>query len=187
MFNYYFRLAITFSFATLATFPLAGYSQNIPQLRNAIVAQQKFGAITYSQLVIGGIRLEMSEAETRRILGKPLRVKTWDSPAIGKARTLEYRGLKVDLLEDARPGKRGKFYVYQVTSNSREFATLDRVRVGDSRQKVIQIYGKPARENNEGNIVSLIYSDDSKGFPAALVVIIKNGRVTEITCLLPVT
>jgi hypothetical protein len=180
----YGSLAIALGLVSLITFPVAAYSQNSQPSQSFIVANnQSTPQISYARLGIGGINLSMTEAQVRQKLGRPRRVENWNSPAVGKGRTLTYPNLIVRLVEDGRPGKQGNFSVYDVSTTSRQSATVDGVRVGDSRGKVINTYGQPTEERKEGNAVYLVYNISFNDFPTAFIFKLQNGRVTEMRCL----
>jgi hypothetical protein len=116
----------------------------------------------------------------RRILGKPQRVVNQDSPAIGKIRTLKYREISVDLAEDVN--KKGSYYVYKISTKSPKIRTLDGVRVGDNRIRVIKTYGQ-ASEGKNGKVNFLSYEGDLNDSPSVFLFTIDNGKVTEISCM----
>ncbi|HAO10776.1 MAG TPA: hypothetical protein DCQ51_06295 [Planktothrix sp. UBA8407] len=129
---------------------------------------------------IGGVRLGMSVEAAKRKLGKPQRDETKPAgPAIGgKIRTLTYQGLTVAAWE-------GKVYLMSTTNP--KFTTIDGVKVGDSKQKVIKTYGFGS-QSVEGNVTRwlvsvvepLIYSNDQKA--SNLIFELRGDRVQKIIC-----
>ncbi len=95
----------------------------------------------------------MSEAQVRKILGKPVKVENGFIAAIGKVRTLKYAGITVDLDEGAKPGN---FTVYQIKATSSKYSTIDGVKVGDRQSKVIRTYGK-TEISQDGKVTNLNY------------------------------
>jgi hypothetical protein len=166
----------------IATFilSLTSYTQipvNAKSPANYQISQnvQQSGKITLENLGIGGIKLSMSEAEVRKILGKPVKVENADSPAIGKVRTLKYPGISVDLAEDFQSNK---FTVYQIKATSSKYSTIDGVKVGDRRSKVIRTYGN-TDAYKDGNTTHLSYSIETPS-PAGLNFTVEKGKITEI-------
>jgi hypothetical protein len=129
--------------------------------------------IPYNRLIIGGISLDMSENNVRKILGKPLTTKNGYEAVAGKTRTLQYTGLTVKLLEDVKPT--GKFFVYEITTTSPKYPTVDGVKVGDNLAKVTRIYGKPESSSS----TNLSYAVDNSS-PTYFNFTSKNGKVTKI-------
>ncbi|HIK06184.1 MAG TPA: hypothetical protein IGS40_15950 [Trichormus sp. M33_DOE_039] len=138
---------------------------------------QQSRSITTKSLGVGGIKLSMSEAQVRKILGRPVKVENTFMPAIGNVRTLKYTGITVDLAEDVKPGK---FTVYQIKVTSSKYATVDGIKVGDNQSKVVRIYGNPATIQN-GRLTNLSYGMDEPS-PAGLNFSLRNNKVTEILC-----
>ncbi|BAY24440.1 hypothetical protein NIES2100_42350 [Calothrix sp. NIES-2100] len=134
-------------------------------------------AITIERLGIGGIKLDMPEAQVINILGNPVNVENQFMPAIGKVRTLKYAGITVDLAENAQGNN---FTVYQIKATAAQYATLDGVKVGDILSTVMKTYGN-TDVNKEENLTRLNYSIETPS-PAGLNFMVDNGKVTEILC-----
>lgn len=139
--------------------------------------QNKLTEITIERLGIGGVKLSMSEAQVRRILGKPTKVENDFVPAIGKIRTLKYTGITVDLAEDAQPNK---FTVYQIKTTSSKYSTIDKVKIGDTQSKVIRTYGK-TEITQDGKFTNLNYIVE-KPSPGGLSFTLEKGKLTQIFC-----
>ncbi|GJD17054.1 hypothetical protein RIVM261_020100 [Rivularia sp. IAM M-261] len=140
----------------------------------------KASLIPHVKAKLGGISLSMTEAQVRKILGKPKSVKNEDSPAVGKLRYLQYQDISVGLVEDG--DNSNKFSVYRFSTRNRKYVTPGGIRVGDNRAKVIKAYGQvsPQQEGQKGY---LSYQIDLKDIPAAFIFEIEAGRVTEISCI----
>ncbi|OUL24992.1 hypothetical protein BV372_28280 [Nostoc sp. T09] len=171
--------AIPFAIATIII-PLTSYSP----INATITADYQLSqnpnqsrGITTESLGIGGIKLSMSEAQVRKILGKPVKVENGFMPAIGKVRTLKYAGIIVDLDEGVQLGN---FTVYQIKANSSKYSTIHGVKVGDRQSKVLRTYGK-VETYQEGNVTNLGYQIEDPS-PAGLNFTLKNGKVMEIFC-----
>ncbi|MEA5572828.1 hypothetical protein [Calothrix sp. UHCC 0171] len=171
-------IAIIIPFASSIHSPVSANS-NIASRREYQISQsvKQSPGITYKRIGVGGIKLSMSEAQVRKILGKPVKVENGFLGVIGKVRTLKYRGITVDLGEDAKPGS---FSVYQIKVTSSKYATIDGIKVGDRQSQVLKTYGKIAA-SQDGNKTTLNYGVD-KPSPAGLIFTMKNGKVTEIFC-----
>ncbi|MDZ8050750.1 MAG: hypothetical protein RMX68_020840 [Aulosira sp. ZfuVER01] len=118
-------------------------SQHIKQARK----------ITIDELGLGGIKLSMTEAQVKKILGKPIKVENGFIPAIGKVRTLKYADITVDLDEGA---KLGNFTVYQIKTNDSKYSTINGIKVGDRQSKVFSTYGK-VEPSQDGKVINLHY------------------------------
>ncbi|MBD2198442.1 MULTISPECIES: hypothetical protein [Calothrix] len=172
---------ISLAIAT-ATISLTGFIQspvdaNIPAKYQIAQNPHQVKGITIERLGIGGVKLDMSEAQVRKILGKPVKVENQFMPAIGKVRTLKYRGISIDLAEDF---PENKFTVYQIKATSNKYATLDGVKVGDSPSKITRTYGN-TDAYKEGNLTRLSYSIENPS-PAGLNFTLEKGKITEILC-----
>ncbi|MFN6563175.1 MAG: hypothetical protein RMY28_025740 [Nostoc sp. ChiSLP01] len=159
--------------------PLTSYthSQVIATTANYHISQNQSTQITVERLGIGGVKLSMSEAQVRKILGKPVKFKNDFMPAIGKVRTLQYSGITVDLAEDAQPGK---FTVYQIKTTNSKYSTIDKVKIGDPQSKVIKTYGK-TQITQEGKLTYLNYIVEEPS-PGGLNFTFEKGKLTEIFC-----
>lgn len=174
--------AISFAVATVII-PFANYthSQAIATTPTTYQISQntaKSAKITYDRIGVGGIKLSMSEAQVRKILGKPLQVSDSFLGAIGKTRTLKYSGITVELGEGSKPGS---YNVYQIKANGSGYATPDGVKIGDSQSKLIKTYGKRKPSKN-GNVSRFNYSISNPS-PTIFIFTVKNSKVIEIECL----
>lgn len=140
----------------------------------------KASLIPHAKAKLGGISLSMTEAQVRKILGKPKSVKNENSVAVGKLRYLQYPDISVGLVEDG--DNSNKFSVYRFSTRSGKYVTPGGIRVGDNRAKVIKAYGQvsPQQESRKSY---LSYQIDLKDIPAAFIFEIEGGRVTEISCI----
>ncbi|AFZ25927.1 hypothetical protein Cylst_3809 [Cylindrospermum stagnale PCC 7417] len=163
------------SLASLFAQPLAVQALPTSATINYQISQnnKQVKKIPYKRLVIGGVGLGMAETQVRKVLGQPLTTKNIDMPIAGKTRTLEYSGITVKLLEDAKPT--GKFFVYEIEAKSSKYATLDKVKVGDSATKVTTIYGKP----ESGDTTRLNYAVDYSS-PTYFYFTLGKGKVKSI-------
>ncbi|WP_017655795.1 hypothetical protein [Fortiea contorta] len=133
--------------------------------------------ITIERLGIGGVKLGISEAQVKKILGKPVKIENSFMAAIGKVRTLKYTGITIDLAEGVKPQQ---FTVYQIKTNSPKYTTVDKIKVGDKPSQIISTYGKNDILQ-EGKVSRLNYAIEEPS-PAGLNFTIKNGKVAEIFC-----
>jgi hypothetical protein len=67
--------------------------------------------------------------------------------------------------------------VYLISTTNPKFVTIDSVKVGDDRQKVVEIYGYGS-QSVEGGVTRLTYSNDQKA--SNLILEIKGYRVQKI-------
>lgn len=170
-------LAIATATISLTSFIQSPVNANIPATYQIAQNSHQVKGITIERLGIGGVKLDMSEAQVRKILGKPVKVVNQFMPAIGKVRTLKYPGISIDLDENFPDNK---FTVYQIKATSAKYATLDGVKVGDSQSKITRIYGN-TEAYKEGNFTSLVYPIETPS-PAGLNFTLEKGRITEILC-----
>ncbi|YAG12945.1 DUF4309 domain-containing protein [Nostoc sp. DSM 114161] len=174
-------ILLTLAHIGMANFviPLTIYTpiQIIASTANYQISQNQSTQITIERLGIGGVKLSMTEAQVRKVLGKPVKVKNDFMPAIGKVHTLQYSSITVDLAEDAQPGK---FTVYQIKTTSSKYSTIDKVKVSDPQSKVIKTYGK-TQITQEGKLTYLNYIVEEPS-PGGLNFTFEKGKVTEIFC-----
>jgi hypothetical protein len=139
--------------------------------------QPQTSGLPIARVRLGKIRPFMLEKEVRQILGTPKRIENENSPAVGKLRSLFYPDITIRLVEDTN---KRSFSVYSFSTTSPKYATPDGVRVGDSQDRVIKIYGKTQDERDKQLIV-LRYEINLKDIPASLTFAIKGKRVVEIS------
>jgi hypothetical protein len=174
--------AISFAVATvIIPFASYTYSQAIATTPTSYEISQNTAQTTnlsYDRIGVGGIKLSMSEAQVRKILGKPVKVTNGFLGIIGKTKTLKYSGITVELGEGSKPGS---YDVYHIKANGSNYATPDGVKIGDSQNKLIRTYGK-IKPSKSGNVTQFNYGID-KPSPTIFNFTVKNGKVIEIECL----
>lgn len=166
------NLAIcSLGFAVLVR-PVPAPNQTIAILETMLAATEKPIPLNYSRMGIGGVRLGMSVAEAKRKLGKPQREETKSArPGIGgKFRTLTYKNLTVSAWNEK---------VYAISTTKPEFTTIDKIKVGDSKEKVVKTYGFGS-QSVDGNAIRLTYSNDEKA--SNLIFELRDSRVQKIIC-----
>jgi hypothetical protein len=97
--------------------------------------------LSITRMGLGNIKLGDSDTQVKRILGQPKTVKTEATNCCGPLQTWSYGDIEVSFEEREVPRRSPRLSVYQVTTRSAKFATLDLVRVGDRRSKVLKVYG----------------------------------------------
>lgn len=132
--------------------------------------------LSLQNLEIGGISTLSTEAQVRAKLGKPRRLEEKYWPCCGKIRIFDYPSLRVQLIENVQGGA---FSVFSVSTQSARWATRDGVRMGDSRQRVIERYGPPSSVQPQGEIVRLTYFLDADA--AQLSFEVRNNRVVRMS------
>jgi hypothetical protein len=147
-----------------------------PPLRPSAPVQPSPRQLSRQQLEIGGISTLSTEAQVRAKLGKPRRLEEKDWPCCGKIRIFDYPSLRVQLIETV-PG--GAFSVFSVSTQSARWATRDGVRIGDSRQRVIDRYGPPSSVQPQGAIVRLTYFLEAEA--AQLSFEVRSDRVVRLS------
>ncbi len=146
-----------------------------PPALQSLPAQTPPRQLSRQQLDIGGISTLSTEAQVRAKLGKPRRFEAKDWPCCGKIRIFDYSSLRVQLIENVQART---FSVFSVSTQSPRWATRDGVRVGDSRQRVIERYGPPSSEQTQGEIVRLTYFLEAEA--AQLSFEVRNNRVVRM-------
>ncbi len=128
-----------------------------------------------SRMGMGGIKLGTKAAQVQRKLGKPLQVKSENSSCCGTLMHWQYSDLEVRLEVPEGRNQEQNASVYSISTRSAKIATLEGVRVGDLRSKVIRAYGD-ASEMTENRI---FYYNDQHA--ARMTFRFENNRVVEIS------
>jgi hypothetical protein len=148
-----------------------------PPLQTVTLAQVQ--RVSKTRLQVARIRYDMSEAEVVKRLGKPQnRNYTENDQCFGAATsTLTYPELDINLGADKRNTQR----VYSVKTTSTKFATGDGVRIGDSRQKVFNTYGRTneIRLEDKPGFTYLVYPTTQDRL-LYLEFVLKDGVVVEL-------
>jgi hypothetical protein len=164
------RILLFGLFLALSATP--GVASPMQEPLSRIVAQSASATPTpleRSRLQVGGIRIGTSEQVVRR-LGKPLSVTDEPNPNYRRVQRLIFPGITV-LVADG--------FVTLVYTQDPKFATIDGIRVGDPKAKVLKTYGTTAEEK-DGRTRLLRYTNDAEA--AFLVFALENDRVKRITC-----
>lgn len=132
-------------------------------------------AFSITRIGLAGIKLGDKGTQVQRILGKPQQTRIEQTNCCGTLHHWKYANLEVsfDDIESTKDPK--KFSAYQIITKSSKFVTLDGIRVGDRRNKVLQVYGNSGLTSDRH---TLFYSNDQYG--SALVFRLKHDRVIEI-------
>lgn len=163
--------------ATALKLPVAAQQTTIATPQRMTLALNQSRGIAYNRLQIGGVKLSMSEAQVRKVLGQPREIKNGYMGVAGKTRTLRYAGLTIKLLEGGESSN--NFFVYEIEANSSRYATKDGAKVGDRVSKVMRIYGRTELSETD-SATTLSYSVNSSS-PAYFNFTIQNGKVKKIT------
>lgn len=126
------------------------HSQGLEEVSSpqvAIGVESLSQAITDDRLGLGEIWIGAPE-QALQSLGEPLRDQRSPSPNYESLRSLTYADLEVIVADGL---------VAVLITESAEFPTLEGVRVGDSRQQVIDTYGINFEESTEGDLTRLAY------------------------------
>lgn len=130
------------------------------------------GQFPVDRVGIGGIKLDMSDAQVRRILGKPQQIKNEATNCCGTLQHWRYANLEVSFIVDDNSKK---LSVYQVITKSAKVATREGIRVGDRRSKVLSVYGNGGTSESS-NI--LLYTNDQQA--RSFVLKFNGDRLIEI-------
>jgi hypothetical protein len=133
---------------------------------------QPVGKFPVDRMSIGNIKMNMSDAQVERILGKPQQIKTESTRCCGTLKHWRYAILEVSFTVDDTSQK---LSVYQITTKSPGVETLDHIRVGDRRSKVLRVYGNAGTSQNS-DTVWYTNSQETRSF----VFKFKGDRVIEI-------
>lgn len=130
-----------------------------------------------SRMGIGGIKLGTKAAEVQRKLGKPVQVKSENSTCCGVLLHWQYSDLEVRLEVPEGRNQERNASVYSISTRSAKVATLEGIRVGDRRIKVMKIYGNSyVYDTTEDKI--FYYNNQ---YASTLMIRFKNDRVVEIS------
>jgi len=126
--------------------------------------------IKIHQATINGINLRSREDDIIRTLGQPLSVKEgFDEPLARKSKTYFYKGLRIYLIENE---------IYNLRCKRKDCMSFDGIRVGDSKEKIISVYGRgrPPYSDPEKSSISF----GIQGLDRYLVFHFRKHRVVEI-------
>lgn len=136
------------------------------------VAQSKQkNTFPVTRMGVGGIRLGITNVEVQGILGRPKKIKIEETNCCGELKEWIYPDIivKFEVLESK------KNTVYNVFTKSKKFATVDGIRVGDSRSKVLKVYGKNFSSSSQD---TLYYSNDE--YASFIVFKFEKQKLVEI-------
>jgi hypothetical protein len=115
---------------------------NAPNLQPQLTIR---GGIDLNQVLIGGIKLKMTEQEVLKKLGKPQEISR-EQLCYGVVVRLTYPGITVDLEEKGQ-----KKDVTRISTTDRRYGTDRGVKPGDPIEKAEKAYAPYAKRN--GNIL----------------------------------
>ncbi|MBW4443176.1 MAG: hypothetical protein KME10_18440 [Plectolyngbya sp. WJT66-NPBG17] len=144
---------------------------------SAPVAASPVREVSISRMGLGGIKLGMKAAQVQRKVGKPLKVESENSRCCGVLLHWQYSDLEVRLEVPEGRNQERNASVYSISTRSAKVATLEGIRVGDRRSKVIRAYGEPYGSGTTED--RIFYSNDTSA--SALVFRFKDDRVVEIS------
>jgi len=139
-------------------------------IANAQVVDNRKYLIDPATAAINGIRINSTESDIIRRLGKPKSVESSFSEVVSKpSKYLYYDGMKIYLIEGN---------IYNCLCTGKKCQTERGVRVGDNKAKVTDVYG-PGNPPHSGSKRDTL-SYPLKGIDSYLVFLFKNGTVVEI-------
>jgi hypothetical protein len=139
-------------------------------IARAEMEDQRKYLIDPATTAINGITITTTEREIIRRFGKPKSVKKGYSEVENKpSKDLNYDGMKIYVIDGA---------IYNFSCTSKRCRTNRGVQVGDSKAKVIEIYGpgNPPYEGSENDTLSY----PLKGIDSYLFFLFRDGKVAEI-------
>jgi hypothetical protein len=142
---------------------------NAPFTPQSALILKSTQSIADAHLGLGGIQIGAPE-QILESLGTPLSEQSSPSPNYDSLRSLTYPNLEVVVADGV---------VAVLITESAEFPTLAGVRVGDSRQQVIDTYGINFEESTEGDFTRLVYYNDQGSI---LTFGLSGDRVIGIYC-----
>lgn len=131
--------------------------------------------LSISRMGLAGIKLGTKAAQVQRKLGKPQTSRSETSRCCGKLLYWQYPELEVRLEVPEGANHEGNATVYAIKTKSPKLATLEGIRVGDRRSKVLRIYGIPQASEAD----AIYYSNDQ--YASSLVFRFENDRIVEIS------
>jgi hypothetical protein len=131
--------------------------------------------LSVSRMGLGGIKLGTKASEVERKLGKPPQMASETSMCCGTLLYWQYPEIEVrfEVPEGIRQERNAR--VYSIVTRSSKFATLEGIRVGDRRSKVLRTYGTPSRTEED----LMFYNNDA--YAASLGIRFSGDRVIEIS------
>lgn len=120
-------------------------------LKNIFLLLFSFACIVYSQkplkkidYTIGHIHLDMKVDSLTKMFGTPNSVISEYNPVLGDTlHDLHYKDISFSICDSL---------VFSISFSSKIYNTHRGVRVGDTKSKVLQLYGKPFQEFNSGYV-----------------------------------
>jgi hypothetical protein len=131
--------------------------------------------MSVTRMGFAGVRLRTKAAQVQRKFGKPQQVKTENSTCCGVLLHWTYPEFEVRFEVPEGANQERNATVYSVSTRSPKLMTLEGVRVGDRRSKVLRIYGTPSVDEND----SAFYVNDL--YASSFVFRFENDRVVEIS------
>ncbi|BAY57530.1 hypothetical protein NIES2135_43960 [Leptolyngbya boryana NIES-2135] len=153
---------------TFVAVPLASVSLAAP-------VQPPPKEMSMARMGLAGIKLGMKASQVERKLGKPPQMASQASTCCGTLLYWKYPELEVHFEVPMGVRQEPNATVYSITTRSSKFATLEGVRVGDRRNKVLRIYGTPSADEDN----AVFYANDQ--YASSLVFRFENDRVVEIS------
>jgi hypothetical protein len=127
-----------------------------------------------ARMGLAGISLGTKAFQVQRKLGRPQQVKSENSACCGVLLRWQYPEVEVRLEVPEGANQERNATVYSISTRSAKVSTLEGIRVGDRKSKVLRVYGTPgAKEGNE-----LFYANNQ--YASSLIFRFKNDRVVEI-------
>lgn len=159
--------AILLLTTALVTVPLCSISLSAPP-------QTSSKEFSMARMGLAGVSLGTKAFQVQRKLGRPQQVKSENSACCGVLLRWQYPEVEVRLEVPEGANQERNASVYAISTRSTKVATLEGIRVGDRRNKVLRVYGMPtARENNR-----LSYANNQ--YASSLIFRFENDRVVEI-------
>jgi hypothetical protein len=152
---------------TLVAVPLSSATLSAP-------TQTTSKEISITRMGFTGVRLGSKAAQVQQRFGKPQKVRTEQTNCCGVLLHWTYPEFEVSFEVPEGTNQERNATVYSVSTQSAKLMTLEGVRVGDRRSKVLRVYGtSDTSENNK-----LYYYNNQ--YASSFIFRFENDRVVEI-------
>lgn len=127
-----------------------------------------------ARMGLAGVNLGTKAFQVQRKLGKPQQIKSENSRCCGVLLRWQYPEVEVRLEVPEGANQERNATVYSISTRSAKVATLEGIRVGDRKSKVLRVYGMPGSTESD----RLLYANNQ--YASSLVFRFENDRVVEI-------
>jgi hypothetical protein len=182
----YTAICLSITIASIASTSLATVDDRISGFSPSRLAQNRDSSappskpLSLKSLAVGGISISSSEAQVRSILGKPQQIDSiYNDILSSKQRFLYYNKRGIHGITFNQNLKSGKFEFFSLLVNDVGSATSDGIKVGNTRQQLLNVYGTPSSIQQQGDDMEIVnYSSTANSADFSFTLF--HDRITEI-------